>query len=219
MLSAMLPQTHAAITILDELSLAGDFDGDVGDNLGGGGTFSGGWVNSGSRNLGYSSTAAAGRPAGASNQYLRQMDHRRRMSLDLGYTTSATDEQYNISFYTFAATNNIEFASDFGQLTLYYTSDNQRTGSRVDSIVLQGFTSDGVWSQTAVSGASFTTDPGAGRNLFLDYRKNSTVNNANDEFIGVDNISVELVTPIPEPNSIALGALSGLMLLLRRRRR
>lgn len=181
--------------ILDELSTSGDFDGAVGDNLGNGGTFSGGWVNTSGRNLGYANNTTSGRPAGASNQILSVMDHERSMAFDLNYTTVRDAEKYDISFYTIATAASTDHGTDYGQLTLYYTSNNLRTGTVVSSIVLQGFTAAGVWTHTSVSNASFSIEPGVGKKLFLKYTKTSTGDNVAGETVGVDNISVKL-TPV-----------------------
>jgi hypothetical protein len=121
------------------------------------------------------------------------------MALDLGYTTVRTGEKYNISFYTIATNAGTDHGSDYGELTLYYTSNNLRTGTVVSSIVLQGFTAAGVWTHTIATDATFGTDPGAGKKLFLKYTKTSTGVGAGDssanvagETVGVDNISVAL---------------------------
>lgn len=214
----MLPQAHAATTILSPTSDPGDFAGTAG-SVSAGASYSGGWVNNSGRPVSLTSNTATGRPVIASSQYVGSIDHRKQQRLDLGYSTTGTGEQYEISFYTFGQSASIDHGSDFGELTLYYTSNDTIGGSVVDSIVLQGFTSAGVWTETSVSGASFTIDPGAGKSLFLRFVKNSAGGdgNVNDENIGLDHISI-IEGAVPEPSTALLGALSGLLLLRRRRR-
>jgi len=214
---AMLPQAQAAV-ILDPFSTAGDFGGTAG-TVGGSTTYSGGWFNASGRNIGLKSNTATGRPAGASDQYIGNLDHRKLQRLDLGYTTVGTGEQYDISFYTYADSASFDHGEDYGEFSLFYTSNNSITGTVVDSIVLQGFTGAGVWTQTTASSASFSIDPGAGKNLFLSFLKQSTGSgdgNLNDENIGLDHVSI-FTTPVPEPGLLLLGAVSWLMLLRRRR--
>lgn len=215
-LFAMPTQSNAATVILDPLGLVGDFDGSGTDDLSAGGTFSGGWINSSGRPVGYSDSALAREP-NASDQYLRSLDHRRTLYLDLGYSTTGTGELYIISFYTIAAAASVDHGTDVGQLTLYYTSNNARTGTVVDSIVVNGFTSDGVWTKAEVSSASFSIDPGAGKNLYIKFAKtNVGGDNVNDENIGIDNVGISVV---PEPNALMLFSVAGVILLLLRRSR
>lgn len=137
----------------------------------------------------------------------------RVIALDTEYTLTQ-GETVNFS-YLWRDAFNWHDASDQIAFTIYTTADDTIEGVVTDSLASNSGTSSADNSYQEHADSLVATNLMDGKRLFISFENVDGNENANG-FSRIDNVFVEVV-PVPEPGSLALLSLGGLLIARRRR--